>query len=113
MTPRLLQIFMTLPWHERNHRGGLGIDESTARVESWLAEHARTHSLQINVRQMNALMEQEEPQSSSSDQNQDDPFRPFLPHRVTFSAPLPTLAVAAKMATAALRRRVLATRAVR
>jgi hypothetical protein len=59
-------------------------------------------------------MEQEEPRSSSSDQNQDDPNRPFLPLRIQAALPpLPTLAMAAKVATAALRRRALATNVLR
>tara|TARA_Y100000768_G_scaffold374883_1_gene345069 strand:- start:634 stop:1188 length:555 start_codon:yes stop_codon:yes gene_type:complete len=114
MTPRLLQIFMTLPWHERNHRGGLGIDESTARVKSWLAEHARAQNLRVDLNLIDVVMEHEEPRSSSSDQNQDDPFRPILPHRIQAALPpLPSLAMAAKVATAALRRRVLATHVLR
>jgi hypothetical protein len=114
MTPRLLAIFMTSPWHERNHRGGLGMDESTARVKSWLAEHARAQALRVDLNLMDVVMEQEEPRSSSSDQNQDDPNRPFLPLRIQAALPpLPTLAMAAQVATAALRRRALATNVLR
>lgn len=106
MTPRLLKIFTTSPWHERNHRGGLGIDESTERVKSWLAEHARAKLLRIDLNLVDVVMEQEGARLLSSDQNQDDPFRPLLP-------PLPTLAVAAKVATESLRRRALATSVLR
>jgi len=115
LTPRLLQIFTTSPWHERNHRGGLGVDEAIARIQGWLVSFARTHGLQVNTRRINFLMEREEPRASSSNPNEYDYWRPVLPHRtIGYSAPLPTLAVAAKVATAALRRRVLvAARALR
>ena len=114
LTPRLLQIFTTSPWHERNHRGGLGVDEANARIQRWLVSFARTHGLQVNTRRMNFLMEQEESRASSSNPNEYDHWRPILPHRTFgYSAPLPTLAAAAKVATAALRRRVLATHVLR
>jgi hypothetical protein len=115
LTPRLLQIYTSSPWHERNHRGGLGVDEANARIQRWLVSFARTHGLQVNTRRMTFLMEQEEPRASSSNPNEYDHWRPILPHRIIgYSAPLPTLAAAAKVAMAASRRRVLvAARALR
>ena len=113
LAPRFLQLFMSTPWHERNHRGSLGVDEAAVRIQSWLVGLARTRGVQIDANPVNSGRQQAEPPSWSWDQNENDHWRPMLPHRIRSMPPLPTISVAAKAAVAALRRRALATRALR
>ena len=107
---RLMKLYMSSPWYNRNHRGSVGIDEATARVHHWLVNlaHAQHHPVDLN-----AMVTYTRHPPAQGDENNFDPDRPMQPvlpynHDATSYSSLPSLDAATKVAVAASLRRILA-----
>lgn len=99
----LLQLLLSSPWHNNNHRGSVGIDEGTTRVHRWLATSAHTNHSYGSLDATKVYMSRPPVQV---DENRTDPNRPMHPYGTSYSS-LPSLDAATKVSVAASMRRMM------